>query len=384
MTSTGTSLDVEAIRRDAEELAGTADWDDSEVSEPLEVLSAALTGDARLNEAGVATAAARFRNLLASYIQIQADARAYPEIAAEQITAPIVMVGLPRCGTTLLHGLLSADPAHRAPVFWEALHPSPPPALVAAETDSRRARVQAVFDEAIKRSPSLLASLPYSADLNAECNIITQPTLRSISFTAAFYIPSYFSWYLGADHSSAYRYHHQVLRELQWGDLPRRWVLKGPPHLFHLGELVAEYPDATLIQNHRDPKRVVSSQCELMRANRVVNSDDVDLHELGAEMLERLGTSCDRAEEFRTQHPEVTINDVYFDELNADPLGYVEALYDRVGLELTDAARAGMAAWLADNARDKRPVAKHKLADFGLTEEQVDERFEVYRANRSL
>ena len=48
--------------------------------------------------------------------------------------APIVVIGLPRSGTTFFHNLLAADPANRSPATWEIMYPSPPPGEAALLT----------------------------------------------------------------------------------------------------------------------------------------------------------------------------------------------------------------------------------------------------------
>jgi hypothetical protein len=378
-----TSLDPADIRRDAEAIAGTGEWDDTDIVEPLAVLTDSLQS-AGLSDAGRARAARRLRELLSGYIGVQFDGRRYPEICQERIVAPIVITGLPRCGTTLLHGLMSADPRHRAPAHWQAVCPSPPPDVRTYESDPRRAAIQAEFDEMIKRSSGLQASLPYSADLKAECHTIAQPSLRSVAFYAYFNVASYQRWYLQSDHTPLYRFHHRALQQFQWRGPQGRWVLKSPPHLHGIDKLVAAYPDLRLIQNHRDPKKVMASVCALYHANQAVNIDTPDKDAIGSELLDLFSTGTSRMQKFRAARPDVPVVDVYFDELNADPLGTVREVYDALGTELTPDAVAAMEAWLRENARDKRPVERHHVEEFGLTPEEVDERFADYRESHPL
>ena len=48
------------------------------------------------------------------------------------------------------------------------------------------------------------------------------------------------------------------LQHLQSG-VAGQWLLKSPAHLWQLDALVAEYPDALIVQTHRDPLNVISS-----------------------------------------------------------------------------------------------------------------------------
>lgn len=380
----GRALDPGAVLADVRAGAG-GEPDLTDVVEPLAVLTDALAAEARLHPAGVEAAGARLRDLLGAYAGMQADTAGHPGIDDQPVGDPIVIVGLPRSGTTLLHGLLSADPGHRAPVFWEALRPSPPPATDPEGAPARRAAVQAQFDAMIARNPSLLASLPYSADLAAECNTLTQPTLRSIAFTAHYHVPRYQRWYLHeASPAPSFRYHRRALQQLQWRAPAARWVLKAPPHLLAMDDLVAAYPGALLVQTHRDPARVMASVCALSHANRVLHSDDPVAHQVGADALDLWATGCDRAVGFRRRRPDVAVTDVRYDDLGADPLGTVAGIYAAGGIELTDDAVASMEAWLVANARDRRPVEHHTLEEFGLARDRVDERFAAYRTAHDL
>lgn len=374
MAASDTRLDPAAIRRDAEQAAGLGDWDDTDAREPLELLTDALEAEAQLHDLGRTLVGDRLRNMLTGYIEVQGDALRCPAILQERVDAPVVLCGSGRAGSTMLHGLLAADPGHRAPVWWEALRPSPPPDPATFDTDPRRREVQGELDDILHRNPSLWASLAYSADLTAECNTITQVALRSQAFHVYYRTPTYKQWLLDADQAPLYRYHRRALQQLQWGWPDRRWVLKAPPHRFNLEQLVAEYPDAKLIQNHRDPKTGLASGCALQVALRRLYSDSVDPHEMGRDSLEMSVLGRDREAAFRAAHPEISIFDVQFEELVVDPLAMVERIYDWLGVSLTPEARAAMESWLVENARDKRPVEHHTLEEFGLTDEEVDER----------
>jgi hypothetical protein len=59
-----------------------------------------------------------------------------------------------------------------------------------------------------------------------------------------------------------------------------------------------------------------------------------------------------------------------------DPLGTVEAAYAHFGLPLTDAARTAMARLHTESRSGAgRPAHQYTLSEFGLTAEEIDERF---------
>jgi hypothetical protein len=378
------ALDQEAIIADARRAGDYADWDDGAVREPLEVLLDALASEAKLSDQGRLAAGQRLRNLVTSYAQLQHDSARHPEILEERIENPIVVVGLPRSGTTLLHTLLAADPAHRAPQWWESLRPSPPPEAATYETDPRRAVVQAEFDSMLERSPELFSALAYAADLAAECNTLSQPTLRTQAFCAYYHTPSYQRWYLSTDQAPLYRYHRRVLQQLQWHGPKGRWVLKAPPHIFTMDELVAEYPDATLIHIHRDPKTTIASNASLYHGNRILHSDQADPFVTGRDVLEDWGVGARRIRDFRARRPDLGVIDVTYDELVADPIATTGALYAVMGQVRSPEGTAAVRAALERNARDKRPAHRYTLEEFGLTPKDVEEHFGVYEPKSSL
>ena len=65
-----------------------------------------------------------------------------------------------------------------------------------------------------------------------------------------------------------------------------------------------------------------------------------------------------------------------YDEFVADPVGTVEAVYGYFGLTLTGRAAAAMRGLHEQSAGAAGPAHHYALADFGLTGEQVDERFQ--------
>lgn len=378
------ALDAAAIVADAGGTSGHPEWDDAPIREPLAVLLTALEEEADLHAAGRLGAGRRMRNLLTSYARMQSDAIEQPAVLDVPVESPIVIIGLPRSGTTMLHSLMAADPAHRAPQWWESLYPSPPPEEASYGTDPRRALVQAELDAMLESSPALVSALPYAADLAAECNTLVQPTLRTVAFGAAFHVPSYERWYLDSDQRQMYAYHRRSLQQLSWRGPKGRWTLKGPPHLFTMPELVAEYPDATLVQIHRDPVTTVASNASLYHANRIVNTDHADPRQAGRNVLDFWAEGALRARRFRNEHPGVRIIDLTYDELIADPIGAIGALYRQMSETRSEAAEQAMREWLVENDRRKRPDHRYALADFGLSEDEVRQRFGAYEPRSSL
>jgi hypothetical protein len=382
--STSSDLDPASILNDAAEQARFSDWATGDLREPLDIIVDAIDAEAQLHAAGRVAAARRLTGLLTSYASVQRDRHLFPEICDVEINPPVVVVGLPRSGTTLLHALFGADPANRAPVWWEALKPSPPPRPATYDHDPRRDEVEADLAEMLKRNPALLASLPYAADLVTECNTMMQPTLHTVAFTAAWRVPSYEQWYLQADHQFMYAYHRQVLQQLQWQMPTQQWVLKAPPHLFTCAQLVAEYPDACIVEIHRDPAKTMASGASLIAGNRILHTDDVDPHDVGREYLAFWALANDRMETYRASDKSTEVVDVLYTDLITSPVSVMRNLYDDLGLTFTPSAEQGMTRWLSDNARERRPAHRYTLQEFGLSTELIDETFGDYYERRHI
>ena len=103
---------------------------------------ASLDAETGLSTDGRNRALAQFQDNLSRLAAIVADRAANPEIADVKIERPIVILGLPRCGTSILQALVGADPDVRTPLQWEVAAPSPPPeaAEVAATRPPRPSR----------------------------------------------------------------------------------------------------------------------------------------------------------------------------------------------------------------------------------------------------
>src|SRR5262249_48063822 len=109
------------------------------------------------------------------------------------------------------------------------------------------------------------------------------------------------------------------------------------------------------------------------------SSERVDLAALGRWWLDFWATEMDRALASRSRTEPARFHDVAYEALVADPLGAVELLYDRAGLELSTAARWRMTRWIRRHHRGRVGSHRYSLADFGLDPAAVDGRFARYR-----
>jgi hypothetical protein len=371
-------LVTEAFAATGEEDFGGTAW-----QEGLDILLESLQQEARLNDLGVEIAGADIANYLATRLAITAWRRDHPEVAAGAIERPLVIVGQPRTGTTILHDLLAQDPALRAPLTWEVDRPLPPPETATYRSDPRIAEVQANIDMAESLMPGFTTFHPMGALLGQECVRITAGDFRSMIFPIQYRVPTYNRWLLhDADLGSAYHWHRQYLQHLQSRHPADQWLLKSPAHLWSLDSLAAEYPDAIVIQTHRDPLKVIASTSALAAHLRGMATDEASLPEIANDYAEDIFVGLDRGMEARDREtfPSDQVVDVQFSEFVDDPFSTIDKLYAALGRELTAETEQRMRAFLASNPGDGGGGgARYRFADTGLDAGKLRERSTRYQ-----
>jgi hypothetical protein len=278
-------------------------------------------------------------------------------------------VGQPRTGTTILYDLLALDPELRAPLTWEIDKPVPPPDPATRDDDPRIAEVDAVLAMVDAVIPGFTDFHPMGARLAQECVRITGGDFRSMIFSTQYRTPTYDRWLVDeADMAPAYRWHRRYLQVLQSRHRAERWVLKSPGHVWCLPQLLDEYPNALLVQTHRDPLRIIASIASLLATLRRLASDDQSIADGGAEFAEYLIEGLDRSVTARETGtvPADRVIDVQFRDFLADPMRTVAGIYARLGLEMTPEAEARMRAFITANPQGKHGLHEYSFADTGL------------------
>ncbi len=288
------------------------------------------------------------------------------------VTRPLVVTGLPRTGTTLLHHLLALDPAHRALRLWEALDPAG-----VADGASRRAAAQRWVDGFSRLVPDFRAIHAPTVDGPEECDLLLQNTFASQHFDDMFDAPHYSAWLAGADLTAEYAHYAFQLRALGTGP-GTTWALKSPSHLGHLDTLIAALPGATVVVCHRDPRQAVASYASLIATLRRAYSDDVSPERIGHQALDRASAAMGRALDARRRAGEASFVDVAYDDLVADPRQALRSLYVQLGRPMAAAVEDAIGAWAAANPRHRHGEHRYDLARFGLVAADVDAAFAAY------
>jgi Sulfotransferase family len=370
LSTPGTVADLHAS---ASRATGLADFGPDDYTDGLEVLLESYARDAGLTPLGAKATRALLRGALVARLLSQAGWQAHPGHADVAVERPVFVTGLPRTGTTALHRLLVADPAHQGLELWLAEAPQPRPPRPTWDDNPVFTYIQAAYARHHVAHPEFMGMHYMAADQVEECWQLLRQSMRSVSFECLAHLPGYSAWLRAADWTRAYRRHRRNLQLIGLNDAGRRWVLKNPSHLFALDALLAVYPDALVIQTHRAPQAAIASVCSLAAQacdgwsevfrGLVIGRDQLELWACGLELF--------LAE--RARHHAARFYDVQYEDFVADPFGTVEAVYGYFGLPLSGAAADAMRSLAA--AHTAGAGHRYALADFGLTGAEVDERF---------
>ncbi len=298
-----------------------------------------------------------------------------PDLDAIALPRPLVVVGLPRSGTTLLHVLLACDPGAFVPRFWQLQEPAPPPSG-AVDRSMRYARAGLMVAASRVMMPRLRALHPLGAGQPEECIFLFRDLGNQAVPFPAF---GYLRWLRGDGAGAAdygdYRRYLQLLASSRPG---RRLVLKSPFHLGHLDDLLATLPDALVAHTHREPATALASWCSLAATIGRGTVASLDLGLLGQSWLDFWADAAERAVVVRGTAEPRRFHDVRYDDLVAEPLGEVRRLYAAAGLQLTPTTQRRMERWLDRHHRRQRPRHRYDLAQFDLDRATVDARFGAY------
>ena len=375
-------LDADDLMERARRSTGLSDFGPDTFREPLEQLIASLRADAGLTALGYNIAAGQLTDALENRLRLNACITAEPEITQGRITRPVFIVGMARTGTSILHELVAQDPNVRVPLTWEVTQPIPPPQTATYETDPRIRECNESLAGIDRLIPGFRKMHRMDAHLPQEDVSITSLEFTSMVYEASFRLPSYTAWFHHqADMRPAYRLHRRFLQVLQWRCHADRWILKTPGHLWALDTLLAEYPDACLVQTHRDPLKIMSSLTSLLTTLRALASDHIDPHDVALEWSELNAQAYDASVDARESGlvaPDRVI-DIHFADFMSDPFAQIRRIYEKFDLHYTDAVDSRMRAYLAEHSDEEHGKHAHRFEDTGLDVDEARARVRRYQ-----
>jgi len=374
---------LEELVGEAQRVTGLSAFYSESFREGLEILVSEINRLDSFTPDGVAHFEKRAVSSLASRLKVDEYIRRNPDVLDAPIKAPVVVLGMPRTGSTLLNNLLATDPRRRSPLGWEYDDPTPPPAAGELFTGPRAMAALDAEAQSRAANPKALRFRPVSAIFPVECAHIQAHDFKSLFWEAHGPMPAYSEWILSCDMTSAYDYHRRFLQVLQHR-APGVWNLKMPSHAVHIEWLLKAYPDARLIWTHRDPFAATGSLFSLIANTHERTMGKADRLYIAKNYPQQMSEHVDRMRAARERIPPSRLYDHSYAEIVRDPIGAVRKIYAWLGDEFTPEVQSGMRRWLDQNPQGKWVTHAYKLDEFGLTIEDLRPHFAAYLSQHDI
>ena len=376
-----TDLTLDAVCNSAIAATGLDDFGTVDFCERLELQLAEMNEDDERTGLGRMLMKGDCTRYASNRLKIEDLLKRHPEILETPIVKPVIVIGLPRSGTTNLVNLLASDSRFRSMPLWESYEPVPDSREVigADGKDPRWVRCNQSWDAMQAGAPFVAAMHPMEPDHVHEENELMAPDFSNYNLEWVARAPKWRDYYLERDQTPHYAYMKKVLQILQWYRPRERWVLKSPQHLEQIGPLLQTFSDATIVVTHRDPVAVVQSTITMLAygARTLYRSPNPEWYR--DYWTDRVGRLLDASMRGRDLLPDRRTVDVYFHEYMADELGTLQRIYDAADIEMTPQARAEISAHQAAHPRGKLGRVIYNLrSDFSTTPEEVRSRFGAY------
>ena len=377
-------LEVEALVEKARRKTGLDYLGDGSYFEALQVLIKSINGEARLTVTGRLIQQSRLVRALVHRLRIEELLRKHPEILEIDLGRIILVTGLQRTGTTLLQRLLNSNPAIRGVSGGELLEPVPAGKWKQRGTIGRRLRSVMAQRAIMYLSPQFKVVHPISDDEPEEDVLLLDLSFMSQSPEATMHVPTYSRWLEDQDHTPAYEYFRKVLQILCWQRAGRRWVLKTPHHMEYLAVFLKTFPDASIIQTHRDPRKALPSFCSMVAHSRAIFSDSVDPREIARHWCRKALKMINVTEAVRSSVDPDRFVDVSYYDLIKEPVAQLRRIYLQIGIDFDGVAVQRAERYIEANPQNRFGRHAYRLSDFGLSEEIIAESFSSYREKYSI
>jgi len=379
------SYEPEALMDKARKLVNLTDFGGDEFQEPFRVLARATGRGVDLHLAGRVLAHRELLRCLVNRLKITEYCRRNPGTDNLPLPDPVVIVGLPRTGTTFLHRLLAQDPGTRTLRAFELLSPVPPGWGDKETPDLRLAnlrRISQVRRQLLLSPHGRIVARSvhhWEADAPEECWPLLHNSFCSVIFAMHGVGEEYAQWLLEHDITAAYRYYRLQLQILTAGQSVSRLVVKHPGHLGHLDELLRVFPNARIVWPHRNPVDVVPSTCGLGMVMLSTRTAAIVPSRYGPEALKGLVHSASKGIDARRRHRPEQFLDVDYRELAAHPIATARRVHEFLGWQTGPEWQAALDDYLArDRVSRQGRRYKYTPEDFGLTADRIRTEFQSY------
>ena len=372
------SLNIETLTASAIRKTRLEDFGDDGHFDALEVLINSINNEAELTPTGRLIQKSRLTSALVHRLRIEELLKQRPEIHDINLGKIILITGLQRTGTTILHRLLNSHPNIRGVSGVEALNPLPPGNKAKGMTTRN---VHAVLAQRLIAylSPQFMAVHPLDHNEPEEDVMLLDLNFMSQAPEATMHVPSYSRWLEEQDHTQTYEYFHKVLKVLCWRRPSNNWVLKTPHHMEYLDVFLKAFPTATVVQTHRDPRKTMPSFCSMVAHNRGIFSDHVDPKEIARHWSRKARRMIELTIQSRAKADTDRFVDVSYYDLIKDPIAQLHRIYLKAGVDFDAEAVQQAKTFMKINPQNRFGRHVYHLSDFGLSEEIIEDYFSFYR-----
>ena len=366
-------LDEEVLCNEATKSTGLTDFGDHHYREGLSKLIESAKKDANLHFIGQCVLHDVITTFLSNRLLLAEVRKQSPEIFQKPIIPPIIILGMPRTGTTFLHRMLAVDPANRGIPFWELMRPISLHRIF----DPRRqlSKIESFFHSKIIPKFDRIHFL--RADKFEECIILFGTTFVSDFFWICAPIYGYKEWIMSHNKLKAYQEYYSLLQILQGVSPTRRLTLKAPPHTASLDQLMKVIPGALIIQNHRHPVPVCNSINSLICEQHNMTTKNHDRSRLAKINIDYYENAVASSIKWRDTNPN-TIYDVYYDQLISDPISTVKGIYRHFKLDWSNDYEQQLKTFIRNNPKGKYGNHQYNSSDFGINDDVISKRFDAY------
>jgi hypothetical protein len=362
----------------ARSLTGLDDFGSDDYREGLDVLLRAMDSDVNFTPVGRDFGAGTIIATLCARLHAQEGWKRHPECLQQSIHRPLIITGIPRTGTTALHKLLSLDPQFQGLEHWLADTPMPRPPRALWESNPHYQATVAGLDAFFQAVPEMRAAHEMTAHEVDECLEVLKQSFTTNRFSSGWHVPSYDAWFLEQDERASYRRYADVLRLIGTDDR-RRWLLKNPGHIAQLDVLLETFPDACVVQTHRDPVKALPSLCSVLAmSRRILEGDGVRLSRIGRRECRYWSEAVERAASVREQHSPRQFFDVDHRRFHGEPMQVVGELYAHFGLDLHAPVATAMREWLDGHPANRLGEHLYSAGQFDLDAGEIRDTFRDY------
>ena len=377
MSSTRFAARLGEFHQQAIDSCGWKDFGAAEYLPGLEQYTRSLDHSARLSAQGEVMIVQGIVGHLRGRLYSEHYRKLHPEYARQGITRPLFIIGLPRSGTTALHKILTADPQHQGLEYWLGQTPMPRPrrALWASLPEYEQCR--AGLAQFAQMAPEMMAIHEMAVDEADECRLLLLQSFANVTLQSNARVPEYEQWLYTADFAPVYERYRDNLRLVGLGN-EARWILKDPSHLWAPGALLQAFPDACIVQTHREPRELIPSVSSLVYNSRRLMEPKLAKREVGQQQLHQWARVLNNLAALRREHPQLPIHDVHMQDLQRDPMSCIEGIYRRFEMPFDQHSRAAVQRWTESRPAARNPVHRYSAEEFGLDDATIERAFEEY------